>query len=148
MTSIWKHVYSHMNVASRDKDCLPEPGNKNHKSSISVRTSWITVGATNWTQTSFSQTFRALPGYSNQNPRISRQEVWFSCVSRDMPNFLALPIHLEDPNPTGRYPDPKVWVCAPFSCRYCWARNDDLILSKRVVSCILCCKHFELESIL
>ena len=30
--------------------------------------------------------------------------------------FGPQPLHGEDPRPTGRYPDPKVWVCAPFSC--------------------------------
>ena len=28
--------------------------------------------------------------------------------------FCSLPPHVEDPHPTGRYPDPRVWVCAPF----------------------------------
>ena len=30
--------------------------------------------------------------------------------------FWPPPLHADDPHPTGSYPDPKVWVCAPFSC--------------------------------
>ena len=77
----------------------------------------IVLGDENWTQTFFSQTFRAPPGTSRQNPGISRPKSLISLVSRDIPNFLAPPpLHVEDPHPTRRYPDQKVWVWVPFSC--------------------------------
>ena len=40
-------------------------------------------------KTYFSQTFRAPPGCPARNPGISRQKVWFPCVSKDTPNFWA-----------------------------------------------------------
>ena len=35
-------------------------------------------------------------------------KIWCSWVSRGIPNFLTPPLHVFDPYPTGRYPDPKV----------------------------------------
>ena len=29
--------------------------------------------------------------------------------------FWPPPLHVENPHPTGGYPDPKVWVWVPFS---------------------------------
>ena len=55
------------------------------------------------------------PGISRQNPGISRPKSLISLVSRDISNFLAPPVHVEDPYPTGKYPDQKVWVWVPFS---------------------------------
>ena len=37
----------------------------------------------------FFSNFSGTPGTSRQNPGISRPKVWFPCVSRDIPNFLA-----------------------------------------------------------
>ena len=51
------------------------------------------------------------------------KKVWFPWVSRDTPSFLAPapsrgrppPLHVEDPHPTGRYPDPKsLGLCSFF----------------------------------
>ena len=47
------------------------------------------VGSWNWTQTFFSQTFRASAGYPGKIPGYPAKKVWFSLVSRDIPNFLA-----------------------------------------------------------
>ena len=44
----------------------------------------VTIRAQKLNTTFVSQTFRA-----PKNPGISRQKVWFSWVSRDIPNFLA-----------------------------------------------------------
>ena len=55
-------------------------------------------------------------GYPAKHPGISSPKVWFSWVSKDIPNFLA-----PTPSP-GRTPPhpkisgPKVWVGVPFSC--------------------------------
>ena len=82
---------------------------------ISEKKNWSAttkVGDENWTQT-FSQTFRAPPGYPGQNPGISRQTFWFRWASKDIPNLLW-PLHVEATHPIRRYPDQKVWVWAPF----------------------------------
>ena len=63
----------------------------------------------------FFSNFSGTPGISRQNPGISRQKSLISLVSRDILNFLAPPLRVEDPYPTGKYPDSKVWVCALFS---------------------------------
>ena len=75
------------------------------------------IGAKNWTQTFVFSNFSGAAGISQQNPRTSRQKVWFPWVSKDIPNvfFWPPPLHVEDPHPTGRYPDPKVWICALVS---------------------------------
>ena len=65
---------------------------------------------TNFSFSSFSGT----SGISRQNPGISRQWSLISLVSRDIPNFWAPPLHVEDPYPTGKYPDSKVWVVLFF----------------------------------
>ena len=63
-----------------------------------------------------SQNFSDTSRISQQNPGISRPNVWFPCVSRDIPNFLTPPpVHVEDPHPTGKCPDQKVWVWVPVS---------------------------------
>ena len=38
----------------------------------------------------------------------------FPWVSRTYQTFCPPPPHMEDPHSTRRYPDPEVWVCAPF----------------------------------
>ena len=63
---------------------------------------------------SFS-TFRAPPGYPGKNPGISRQKFGLP-ESRWTYRTFWPPPHVEDPHPTLGHPDPKVWVCAPFSC--------------------------------
>ena len=63
----------------------------------------------------FSQTFRAHPGYPSQNPGISRQKVCFPWVSTTCRTFWFPHLHLEDPHPIERYPDPKACVLV-FAC--------------------------------
>ena len=46
----------------------------------------------------FPQTCRAPPGYPSQKSRDIPPNGW-SWVSRDMPSFLASPVHVEDPPP-------------------------------------------------
>ena len=50
--------------------------------------------------------------HHRQNPGISPKKFVFPAYR----TFSPPPLHVEDPHPTGRYLDPKVWVCAPFSC--------------------------------
>ena len=74
------------------------------------------IGAKNWTQTFFfPQTFRDFAGISQQNPEISHQKSLISLAWRDIPNFLAQPLHVKDPHSNRKYPDPKVWVWVRFS---------------------------------
>ena len=47
-----------------------------------------------------------IPGYP-------AKKVWFPGVSQ---TFWPPPLHVKDPHPSRRYPDPKVWVYALFSC--------------------------------
>ena len=63
----------------------------------------------------FFSNFSGACGISRQNPGISRSKSLISLVSRDVSNFLPPPVHVEDPYPTGKYPDQKVWVWVPFS---------------------------------
>ena len=65
----------------------------------------------NWTETLFSQTFRAPPGYPCTCPRDIPPKIWFPWISKDIPNFWPPPLHV----PSRRYPDQKVWVWVPFS---------------------------------
>ena len=58
--------------------------------------------------------FGQAPGYPGKNLGISRQQVWFLLVSKDIPNFLAPPLRVEEPQSIWRYPDQKVWVWVPF----------------------------------
>ena len=53
--------------------------------------------------------FREIPAKSG----IARPKVSFPWVSKDMPNFLPPTRSCEDPHPTRRYPDQKVWVWVP-----------------------------------
>ena len=43
------------------------------------------------------QNYRATPGYPGKTPRISREQVWFSWVSRDIPNSFLEGVMLQDP---------------------------------------------------
>ena len=47
------------------------------------------IGAKNCTQTFFSQTFRAFPGYPGKIPGYPAKKSLIPWVSRDIPNFLA-----------------------------------------------------------
>ena len=63
----------------------------------------------------FSQTFRAPLGY--RIPAKSRDippGKFDFLVSRNIPNFLAPPLHVEDSYPTGKSPNSQVWVRALF----------------------------------
>ena len=73
------------------------------------------LGNENWTQTFFSQTFRAPPGYPGKIPGYPAQKVWFPWFRGTYRTFWPPPVHVEDPYPTGKYPDQKVWVWVPFS---------------------------------
>ena len=64
----------------------------------------------------FSQTFRAPPGCPGKIPGYPAKRVWFPWFRGTYRTFRPPPLHVEDPHPTGGYPDPKVWVWAPFSC--------------------------------
>ena len=68
----------------------------------------VILGAKNWTQTFFSQTFRAIPGYPGKIPGYPAQKVWFPCFRGKYRTFWPPPLHVEDPYPTGKYPDSKV----------------------------------------
>ena len=63
----------------------------------------------------FFSNFSSIAGISQQNPGYPAKKRSFP-GSRDIPNFSAPPLHVEDPYPTGKYPDSKVWVCALSSC--------------------------------
>ena len=69
-----------------------------------------------WTQTFFSQTFRAPPGYPGKIPGYPAQKVWIPWFRGTYQTFWPPPLHVFDPHPTGGYPDQKVWVWVPFSC--------------------------------
>ena len=61
--------------------------------------------------------FSGTPGISQQNPGISRpKKVWFPWFRGTYRTFWPPPLHVEDPHPTRKYPDTKVWVWALFSC--------------------------------
>ena len=66
------------------------------------------IGAKNWTQTFFSQTFRALPGYPGKFPGYPAKKVWFPGFRGTYRTFWPPPLHVEDPHPTREYPDSKV----------------------------------------
>ena len=72
------------------------------------------VGDENWTQTFFSQTFRAPPGYPGKIAGYPAQKVWFPWFRGTYRTFRPPLLHVEDPHPTAKYPDPKVWVWVPF----------------------------------
>ena len=65
----------------------------------------------------FSQTFRAfsrdIPAKSRDIPQKKKWFPWFRGTYR---TFGPPPLHVEDPHPTRKYPDAKVWVWVPFSC--------------------------------
>ena len=64
----------------------------------------------------FFSNFSGAPRISRQNPGISRpKSLWFPWLRGTYRTFWPPPVHLEDPYPTGKYPDQKVWVWVPFS---------------------------------
>ena len=64
--------------------------------------------------------FLRLFGHRRDIPAKSRdippQKVWFPWFRGTYRTFWPQPFRVEDPHPTGKYRDSKVWVCAPFSC--------------------------------
>ena len=68
----------------------------------------VNLGAQNRTQTFFSQTFRALPGYPSKIPGYPAKKVRFPGFRGTYRTFWPPPFHVEDPHPTGKYPDSKV----------------------------------------
>ena len=72
------------------------------------------IGNENWTQTFFSQTFRAPPGYPGKIPGYPAKKVWFPWFRGTYRTFWPPPLHVEDPHPTRKYPHPKVQVWVPF----------------------------------
>ena len=60
----------------------------------------------------FFSNFSGAPGISRQIPRISRPKVWFPCVSRDIPNFLA-------PTRSRGRPPPKLKISGLKSLGLC-----------------------------
>ena len=73
------------------------------------------LGARNWTQTFFSQTFRALLGYPSKIPGYPAKKVWFPWFRGTYRTFWPPPLHVEEPHPTRKKLDPKIWVWVPFS---------------------------------
>ena len=64
----------------------------------------------------FFQTFRAPPGIPAKIPGYPAKKFGFPGFRRTYRTVWLPPLHAEDPHPRRRYPDQKVWVCAPFSC--------------------------------
>ena len=70
-------------------------------------------GDGNWTQFISLKLF-GTPRVSRQKSRDIPPKSLVPWVSKDIPNFLAPTPSREDPHPTRRYPDQKVWVWVPF----------------------------------
>ena len=62
----------------------------------------------------FSQTFRAVPGYPGEITGYPAQKVWFPCVSRDIPNFLAPTRSRGRPPPHQKISGPKTLCLCSF----------------------------------
>ena len=58
------------------------------------------LGNENWTQTFFSQTFGAPPGYPGKSRDIPPKKVWFPWFRGAYRTFRPPPLHVEDPHPT------------------------------------------------
>ena len=71
------------------------------------------VGAKHWTKTVFLN-FSGTARISRQGPRYPTKKFGFPRFRGTNRTCWPPPLHMEDPNPTGRYPDPKVWACPPF----------------------------------
>ena len=56
---------------------------------------------------------RDIPAKSRDIPPKKFDFPWFRETYR---TFWPPPFQVEDPYPTGKYPDSKVWVWVPFSC--------------------------------
>ena len=63
----------------------------------------------------FSQTFRAPPGYPGKIPGYPAKKFGLPGFRRTYRTFWPPPLNVEDPHPTRKYPDQKVWVWLPFS---------------------------------
>ena len=71
------------------------------------------MGDENWTKRFFLKLFgrlRDIPAKSGTSRQKSLVP-WFRGTCR---TFRPPPFHMENPHPTGGYPDPKVWVWVPF----------------------------------
>ena len=55
--------------------------------------------------------FRDIPAKSRDIPP---KKVWFPWFRGTYRTFWPPPLHVEDPHPTRKYPDQKVWVWVPF----------------------------------
>ena len=65
----------------------------------------------------FFSNFSGSSGISQQNPGISRPKSLISLVFEGHTRtFWPPPLHVEDPHPTRKYLDSKVWVWVPFLC--------------------------------
>ena len=84
-------------------------------SSIQMQTPEMQPGSSD-THTFFSHTFRTPPGYPGKNPGFSRQKVWFPCISRDIPNFLAHTCSRGRPLPHQKITGPQSLGLRSFSC--------------------------------
>ena len=62
----------------------------------------------------FLKLFGHPSGISQENPGHPAQKFGFAGFRRIYQTFWHPPVHVENPHPTGRYPDPKVWVGALF----------------------------------
>ena len=70
----------------------------------------------NWTQTFFSQTFRALPGYPGKIPGYPPKKVWFPGFRGTYRTFWPPPLHVEDPQPTRKISGLKSLGLGFLSC--------------------------------
>ena len=77
---------------------------------------WGQLGDENWPQTFFLKLFgrpRDIPPKSRDIPP---KKFGFPGFRGTYRAFWPPPLHVEDPHPTRRYLDQKVWVWVPFSC--------------------------------
>ena len=70
----------------------------------------------------FSQTFRVPPGYPGKLREYPAKKFGIPGFWRTYRTFWPPPLHVEDPHPTWRYPDQKVWVWVLFFFpEVCWS---------------------------
>ena len=77
-------------------------------------------GVKKWTQTLFLKFFghpQDIPAKIQRYPAKKFVSLGFRGTYR---TFWPPPLHVEDPHHTGRYADPRVWVCASYSCLIGW----------------------------
>ena len=86
----------------------------------------------NWTHF-FSQSFGQFRDIPAKSRDIPPKKVWFPWFWGAYWTFWPPLLHVEDPYPTGEYPDSKVWVCALFSCLKQGSNPHTFGLSKKMV---------------